>query len=116
MPIVGESVWSLWAYQYGSGSYTASWDFRFPPNPRLVKVYLSLISVFSGDNGAGRPYIQSIRKRLSDGTDQQLDFHDPYHHNDYIQAYYDDRLSGVTVGLMVDDSWSNVMIVIEDWR
>jgi len=115
MPIVGESVWSFWAYNTGSNLYSASWDFRFSPTAGLVKVFLSLKSEF-GDEGRALPYIQAIRKRLSDGTDQQIDFHDPWNFNDYIQAYFDNKLSGFIVGMLLRHCWANVMIVLEDWR
>jgi len=114
MPIVGETVWSLWAYNFGDDLYSASWDFRFPPSPRFVKVFLSLKSEF-GDEGRVMPYIQTIRKRLPDGTDQQIDFHDPWNFTDYIQAHFDNALIGFTVGMLLSHCWANVMIVLEDW-
>ena len=114
MPIVGETVWSLHDYNTSDDYYTATWDFRFPPAPKFVQVNLSLVSDF-GDGSTSMPYIQSIRRRLPDGTDEPVYFSDPWNSIDYIQAWFEWNLSGFTVGLFLIESWANVMIVLEDW-
>lgn len=112
MPVVGEQVFTPWAYQQKSGRFE-SWEINIPPSAVFAKISLGLSYTYY-ENSWHHPHLVSVRKRKPDGSDEQINFPSP--HGDNVLAYFSEKITNVRYGIYVKRGYVKALVVIEYWE